>query len=146
LLIAAALVQVADSSAGWHAFAAIFAERGPAWPTSLHSRFWVGAGQRYGAVRTIVPRNQSPFYHDVDYWAFAHGMPTDMVNLARVDVGALEDLTRRRASEMREGRLDRDSLWIIEGVPGDALARMPRRKGDFIGGRPKRRGSAWRRP
>ena len=133
LLIAAALVQVADGSAGWRAYAATFAKRGPVWPTSLRSPFWQKAAGRYRAVRMIVPRNQSPLYRDVDAWALAHRLKTDIVYLARVDVGALDNLTRRRAAELGTGRLARDSLWIADGVPPQALAHMPRGSGDFVG-------------
>jgi hypothetical protein len=133
LLIAAALVQIADGSAGWRAYAGVFARHGATWPTPLRSAFWSQAGHRYRAIRRIAPRNYPPAFRDLAYWALTHRIPGDIVYLARYDAGALEHLTRRRGAELREGRLARDTLWITEGVPAGALARMPRGKGDFVG-------------
>jgi len=85
LLIAGALVQAADSSAGWRAYGETLALRGQSWPTGLVSPFWKCAGQRYRAVRLVVPRNRLPAYRDLGAWALAHGMTTDVVYLARSD-------------------------------------------------------------
>lgn len=132
LLVAAALLQIADSSAGWRAYATTFARHGSQWPRGLASPFWEAAGRRYTSVRLIVPRNRFPAYREIDSWALAHGMTTDLVYLARYDVAALEEVTRKRAGELRDGELARDTLWITDGVAADALARMPRRTGDRI--------------
>ena len=133
LLLAAALVQIADSSAGWRAYAATFTRQGPSWPTRLISSFWTEAGHRYRAVRLIVPRNQSPRYRDLAAWALANGMQTDIVYVARYDLAAFDALTRRNAEQLRIGKLARDTLWITTGTSPEALRRMPREKGDRIG-------------
>lgn len=133
LLLVAALLQIADSSAGWRAYATTFARHGRHWPNALTSSFWRAAGHRYTSVRLIVPRNRFPDYREVDNWALANGMTTDLVYLARYDAAALEAVTRQRVSELRHGRLSPDTLWITDGVAADALARMPRRIGDRIG-------------
>jgi hypothetical protein len=132
LLIAAALVQVADGSAGWRAYATNFALRGPAWPTALKSPFWDEAGHRYRSIRLVVPRNHLPEYRDLNAWALAHGIQTDIIYLARFDGPSFEAMALRRAAELRDGRLSRDTLWITHGVSAEALARMPRHATDLI--------------
>lgn len=132
LLIAAALIQIADGSAGWRGYTQTFARSGSTWPTRLTSPFWDQAGHRYKAVRLAVPRNRLPAYRDIAAWAHAHGMTTDVVYLARHDGAAFDQMARRRARELRTGRLARDTLWIMDGVPADIAARMPRRAGDVI--------------
>jgi hypothetical protein len=133
LLAGAALIQIADTSAGWRAFAETFAKRGPNWPTRLASPFWTEAGHRYRAVRLIVPRNQWPLYRDLAAWALANRMETDIVYVARYDLGAFEQLRKRHAAQMASGTLDRDTLWITAGLSPAELARMPRRGGDLVG-------------
>lgn len=132
LLAGAALIQIADSSAGWRAYAATFAQRGPNWPTGLVSPFWSEAGHRYRAVRLVVPRNQWPLYRDLASWARTNGMKTDIVYLARYDLGAFEQLRKSHAGQLRSGTLARDTLWITAGVSRGALALMPRQKGDLV--------------
>ena len=132
LLIAAALVQVMDTSAGWHSYRRTFARHGSSWPTQLVSPFWEQAGRRYRAVRLIAPRNHLPAYRDLAAWALAHRMKTDIVYLARLDTAAFDRLKRIRAAELHDGRLARDTLWIGEGVSPAALAQMPRGNGDLL--------------
>lgn len=126
LLIAAALVQIADTSAGWRSYGQVFDHPGSTWPTQLASPFWEQAGRRYRAVRLITPSSHSPVYRDLAAWAVAHGMKSDIVYLARVDAGAFDRLKRIRAAELHEGRLPRDTLWIGEA------AQMPRTAGDLV--------------
>lgn len=132
LLIAAALVQIIDTSAGWQAYASTFARTGATWPTQLVSPFWDQAGRRYKAVRLGAPRNRLPAYRDIAAWAHSHGMVTDVVYLARYDGAAFDLMSRRRAGELRSGRLARDTLWIMEDVPAETIAHMPRAPGDLI--------------
>jgi len=133
LLVAAAAVQIVDTSAGWRAYAATFARTGSSWPTSLQDPFWKKAAGRYRAVRLVVPRNRVSFYRDINAWALANGLRSDVIYLARYDRGALDRMATLRAEQVRRGSLPRDTLWIVDGVPADRLAAMPRRAGDFIG-------------
>lgn len=133
LLVVAAIVQVADTRAGWGGFSGILAQRGSQWPTTLQSPFWTEARGRYRAVRLITPRNHVPYYQDINSWALANGMASDVIYLARYDTASLERLVQVRAAEFREGRLARDTLWIIDGEPVEAVAAMPRRPQDFLG-------------
>jgi hypothetical protein len=133
LLAAAALLQLVDTSPGWRAYRSIFALEGPAWPTSLRAPFWTQARGRYRAIRLVVPRNHAPFYRDLNAWALAQGIGSDITYLARYDRAALERLTGRRAKQFAQGTLPRDTLWVLDGVPADRVAAMPRRPGDFVG-------------
>ena len=132
LLIAAAIVQVIDTGAGWQAYASTFARKGSTWPTRLTSPFWGQAGQRYKAVRLAAPRNRLPAYRDIAAWAHAHRMTTDVVYLARYDGAAFDRMARRRANDLRTGALARGTLWVLDGVPPATVARMPRGPGDLI--------------
>ena len=133
LLAGAALIQLADTSAGWRAYGPTFALHGPAWPTSLRSPFWTQAKGHYRAIRLVVPRNHAPFYRDLNAWALAQGIGSDVIYLARYDRGALERLTRERAEQFAQGRLPRDTLWVLDGVPDARIAAMPRHAEDFVG-------------
>ena len=132
LLIAAAIVQIIDTGAGWQAYASTFARTGSTWPTRLASPFWDQAGQRYKAVRLAAPRNRLPAYRDIASWAHAHRMTTDIVYLARYDGAAFDLMARRRADELHRGGLARDTLWVLDGVPPATVARMPRGAGDRV--------------
>lgn len=132
LLIAAATLQIIDTSAGWQAYASTFARTGAVWPTRLVSPFWDRAGHRYKAVRLAAPRNRLPAYRDIAAWAHGHGMTTDVVYLARYDGAAFDLMSARRTDELRSGRLARDTLWIIDNVPAETIARMPRGPTDLI--------------
>lgn len=133
LLAAAALLQIVDTSAGWRAYAATFAQRGSTWPTSLRSPFWAEAKDRYKAIRLAVPRNHVPYYRDLNAWALANGMRSDIIYLARYDTGALERLTRLRAEQMRRGTLPRDTLWVVDAMSAEQAEALKRRPGDFVG-------------
>jgi len=133
MLAIAALVQIVDTSAGWRPYAETFARQGTTWSTSLDSPFWADARDRYKAIRLAVPRNHAPFYRDLNAWALANGMRSDVIYLARYDRGALERLTRLRAGQLRKGTLPRDTLWVVDAMPVELAEAQKRRPGDFVG-------------
>lgn len=132
LLAVAALVQIADTSAGWKAYAQTFAKQGRQWSTALRSPFWDQAAKRYRAVGLIVPVNRSPYYRDVSAWAQAHGMKSELVYLARYDVQAMEQLRAARVRQYVDGSFARDTLWVTDGLTPAQLAKLKRRPGDLL--------------
>ncbi|HEX7044424.1 MAG TPA: DUF6311 domain-containing protein [Burkholderiales bacterium] len=114
LLALALLLQVVDTSAGWHPIRrSLMVDAQAQWQTPLQSRFWREAASRYTRVRMIPPRNEAPGWQIFASYANAHGLATDAVYLARPDAAGLAAITRRAERMLASGTYERDTLYVF---------------------------------
>jgi hypothetical protein len=114
LLIAVAIVvQVFDTSAGWGSYRARFHEP-TAFRTPLVSGFWFQAPSVYKRVRLVPPDNKAENWAVFADYAQAHGLATDAVYLARVDLDRATDHMRRTGTMLSNGAFDPETIYILQ--------------------------------
>ncbi len=117
LLLAAAILQLIDTSAGWWPIGARMAKAGPSWTTPIQSPWWSAAAKRYKKVRGLPPAPIATHWEVVGYYALTHGLQTDAVYFSRLDTGRFLALQGKAARMMQEGGFDPDTLYVL----GDAV-------------------------
>jgi hypothetical protein len=121
LLAGALLLQVVDISAGIARFRALTEAAPPVAAERLPSPFWDAAATRYQRVRGVPTDNFGAHWEPVARFAAAHRLPTDVVYMSRVDPGVVDRLRLRTLFEIREGRWERDTLYILRNPAARAL-------------------------
>ncbi len=82
-------------------------------PTELRAPFWAQAAERYRHVRRLPTRALAPGWEPVAFFAQQHGMGTDMVQVARLDVKPFWQLEQRKRARLFEGDPEPDSLYLL---------------------------------
>jgi hypothetical protein len=113
LLVVAAVVQVADTSAGWGEHLKRFHRR-RALHSPLTSAFWYEAPKTYRRVRVVPPGNIMENWAEIADYAQRFGLGTDAVYLARIDAGRMRDLVRRTDGMLDRGTLDPDTFYVMQ--------------------------------
>jgi hypothetical protein len=114
LLAGAALIQAADTSAGWLPIRRNLERSGDSWPSPLKAEFWRQVPGRYREIRVLPPVNHGLNYAPFAYLAAMHGLTTDSVYLARVDHQKLERAKRRAARLMKTGRYSASTIYVLD--------------------------------
>ena len=114
VLAAAAVVQVVDTAPGWTHVKAHFHKRA-AVRSPLTSGFWFEAPAMYRRVRLVPPGNLMDNWELIAGYAERHGLATDAVYAARIDVARATALSRETASRLAEGTFDRQTFYILQG-------------------------------
>jgi hypothetical protein len=133
ILIIAATLQVADTSAGWGHFATSVAKDGSEWPSPMRSPVWKELARRYRTIRQAVPaRYYTSTSRDVSYFALKNGLGTDAVYLARVNASGFAALSARAAESRRTGVFGTDSIWLLDRATFLMLRPRSACRGDFV--------------
>jgi hypothetical protein len=114
VLALAVVIQVADTSAGWLRVRETSSRQGADWPTALQDPFWHQAGNEYRTLRRILAQSHAPGWSDLAHFALVHGMPTDIVYLARFSFARLGALRFDGQSRVAAGRFDSETLYILD--------------------------------
>ncbi|HET9955553.1 MAG TPA: DUF6311 domain-containing protein, partial [Polyangiaceae bacterium] len=114
LMLTIVLLQAVDTSAGWLPIRRDLQLSGSTWDTPLRSAFWSQASRQYTELRMVPPRNQAPGYAPLAYYAGTHGMGTNAIYLARVDLDRLNAATRAADRTIRLAHFDERSLLILD--------------------------------
>jgi hypothetical protein len=114
MLLGAALLQAADTSAGWLPIRRAMAPVGPTWSSPLRSSFWAKVPTKYRRIHMVMPENQKPGFEVFAYFAAMNGMVTDAFYGARIDQAALKAAKRRARASLKSGRYDADTLYVLD--------------------------------
>ncbi len=115
LLAVAVAVQIVDTHPGWSYFRPNVKRAGKEWLTApLRSPFWAEAARFYKKLRVLPFGNQREHWAALGYYALRHGLSTDVVYLARVDLRAQEELQRKGRETIELARFDRDTLYVLQ--------------------------------
>ncbi len=115
LLVAALLIQVADTSAAWTGIRRnLMPAPATAWATPLEDSFWEAAALRYRKVRWIPPQNFSPHWLALSTYAAKHRMGTDAVYLARVGSRKLAAAQAAALRAVETGRYASDTFYVLD--------------------------------
>lgn len=113
LLVAAVLLQVIDTSAGWGEHLKRFHRR-RAVHSPMTSAFWYEAPKAYRRVRVVPPGNILENWAIIADYAQRLGLGTDAVYLARIDSGRMRDLVRRTDAMLDRGVFDDGTFYIMQ--------------------------------
>ena len=115
LLAIAICVQVVDTRAGWrHVHNVLTVPPASAWNTPLIDPYWDKAATAYSKVVRFPIENQPKNWQYIAHWAAQNGMATSIVYLARIDLGRLREATLELEDQLRSGRLEPDTLYLVD--------------------------------
>jgi hypothetical protein len=115
LLAGALLVQVIDTSEGWHKHYVHFRDtRASTWRTPLQSDFWRVVGAEYKKLRHVPLEHHASDYAIWADFAASHGMATDSTYLARVDPERLRAAQAANEGAIELGEFERDTLYVLD--------------------------------
>ncbi|HEY0502918.1 MAG TPA: DUF6311 domain-containing protein [Lysobacter sp.] len=83
-------------------------------PAELRAPFWTQAAEKYRNLRRLPTKATAPGWEPVAFFAQQHGLGTDMVQVARLDVKPFWELEQRKRAQLLEGALDADSLYLLD--------------------------------
>lgn len=126
------VLQVVDTHVAWQGNAdRVAAQRSRVWPTILVSPFWDKAGAVYKNLRRFPIVNREKDWEHFAYLAFTHRMATNTVYQSRFDEFAAAKTDFRFLETLKSGRLDADTLYVLDERYADA-ARDYRRSNDLL--------------
>lgn len=116
LLLAAVVLQVADTSAGWRPIREhLMVERSSDWEPELTGAFWDSAASHYDKLRRIPPASKMPEnWATLAHYAARHGMATDVAYLARFSDVAFSRLQADGEAAVANGTYDLDTLYVLD--------------------------------
>jgi len=107
------VLQVADVSAGVLARRSALATLPPTLPSIAQAPFWGEAAARYARLRSVPTTIRAPGWVRTARLASELRLPTDAVYLARVDVKVWDALKARTEDEIRTGRYEPGTLYVL---------------------------------
>ena len=81
---------------------------------NLSNRFWVDAAMHYHHLTLVPSVNRPPNWENFSIYAATHGMTTNAVHMARVDLGKQEASNLKLNQQIDTGAFDPDTLYIVE--------------------------------
>ena len=115
VLLAALVIQVVDTSAGWLPMRhSLMTKADSQWASPLTDPFWADAANRYSKVRHIPAGNLPPHWQTLAFYAGRHGLATDAVYLARVGQSAADHARQNAIATLVNGQYEPDALYILD--------------------------------
>lgn len=115
LLVLAVVFQIVDNGGAYKRLRhQLMIKRSSAWSSPLVDPFWDHAALKYAKIRWIQTANHSQHWRTIAYYAGTHGLSTDAVYLARVDIEALIKTVNKENEKIKTGRYENDTLYFLE--------------------------------
>lgn len=114
LLLVLVVAQLVDLYPGLSGLRATLLARTRGTPALLNGPFWDAAGQRYGTLRQLPLALMSPGWERLAFYAQAHRMRTDAVQLARIDWPNYLALYNQGHAALLGDRLDPSTLYLLD--------------------------------
>jgi hypothetical protein len=115
ILLALAILQVADTYKGWDKLHAYFEGlRGSNIEHSLTHEFWKQAPKEYSIIKLIPPQNWPDRWNTFAAYAVENKMATNSVFLARFDMRKVEEAKISANADMVSGNLDPKTIYVIQ--------------------------------
>jgi hypothetical protein len=112
LLIIGITLQFADLREKFAEFHHEFRHQ-PTWQTPLKDPLWEQAALRYRNFSVVPPQLEGDAYIPLAHLAALHGVRIDVGYVARPDNAALKAYVDKQSTEVAEGRLRSDTLYIL---------------------------------
>lgn len=123
LLLALLALQWVDVSKGIRFRASLIAGAPHGIPERLFDPFWPEAARHYQRIRATPAGNMGEGWESIARLAARNGLPTDSVYMARLDDTAAAALTARVREELRTGRYEPGTLYVLRDAPSREVAR-----------------------
>lgn len=122
VLVALLVLQVVDLYPGWSQVRANNRARAAmTLPGDLRSAFWDEAGGKYQNLRRIPTTFAGPGWEAAAFYAQRHGMATEIVQVARLDVKPFWALDQRKRAQLFAGAPEPDSLYLVNDSMVDTV-------------------------
>jgi len=132
VLCVLAAVQFTDMQPGFARLWRYFPPEQAVVPLRLADPFWREAARRYVRVRLAPTGLQAPHWEEVAVFAATCFLPTDAVYLARVDPARAEALNAAVLDQLRTGRPEAGSFYVLGSPATQQAARDGMRPGDHL--------------
>jgi hypothetical protein len=113
VVVAAAMLQVIDTSHGWRTMRARFDLNASTWTTSLTSDFWKVAAAGKTRIRRVPPGNALPQYEQIAYYALLNHLITDSVYQSRMDMDTFVAVRAAGDAAVKSGAYEPDTLYVL---------------------------------
>ena len=116
ILGACFLIQAVDTSKGWLLNRKQLAHYHSTDEHVHHlsNRFWVDAAKHYHHLTLVPSINRPPNWENFSIYAATHGMTTNAIHMARVDLNKEEASNLKLNQQINSGTFDRETLYIVE--------------------------------
>ena len=118
MMFVALLFQVFDSREGWQSMRTQSSvESNSEWASTLQSPLWNELATHYSAIRWITGGEEIPSPPDIAYFAATHGMATNAVSQARVNLHKRDAGIAQDALVLASGNFLPNTLYILSPLP-----------------------------
>jgi len=116
ILGACFLIQTADTSKGWllnrkqlshYVSSDMHAKK-------LSNHFWKEAAQKYRHLTLVPSVNRPPNWENFSIYAASHGLTTNAVHMARIDLVKQDESNARLNQQIDSGAFDANTLYVVE--------------------------------
>ncbi len=110
------LIQAADTSKGWLANRAQLAhyQSEDIHVQKLSNSFWSKAPSHYRHLTLVPSVNRPPNWENFSIYAASHGLTTNAVHMARIDLAKQDESNARLNQQIDSGSFNQDTLYIVE--------------------------------
>ena len=127
------VIQIADTSAGWlPKRQQLMQPKSSEWGTSLTDPFWGEAAKKYKKIVRIAAANNNHNWETFAYYAVRNHLATNSIFLARVDEQKMITENHRLNLQIKEGKYDPDTLYILENDKVIPALKSLNRKSDLL--------------
>jgi hypothetical protein len=115
LLTVFAVIQIADTSAGWlPRRQQMGTHYGRTLPSPLHDQFWPQAGRVYHTLHMVRWASLRSDWAIFAIYADRHRMGTDSVYLTRIDEDRRASVESRQVDQLSRGEFEPTSLYVLD--------------------------------
>ena len=116
ILGACFLIQTADTSKGWLANRQQLAhyQSEDIHVQKLSNTFWSKAPSHYHHLTLVPSVNRPPNWENFSIYAASHGLTTNAVHMARIDLAKQDESNARLNQQIDSGAFDADTLYVVE--------------------------------
>jgi hypothetical protein len=116
ILGACFLIQAIDTSKGWLANRQQLAHyHSPdTYLQKLSNSFWRAAPSHYRHLTLVPSMNRPPNWENFSIYAASHGLSTNAVHMARIDLTKQETSNTKLNQQIDSGVFDADTLYVLE--------------------------------
>jgi hypothetical protein len=110
------LIQAADTSKGWLANRQQLAnyQSDDMLIQKLSNSFWIKAAGHYRHLTLVPSINRPANWENFSIYAASHGLTTNAVHMARIDLAKQDESNARLNQQIDTGSFDLDTLYIVE--------------------------------
>lgn len=135
LIVTAAIIQVADTSAGWlNIKSALFVTHSNSSKNKLQNPFWDEAWHHYRSIELnpVVNNVRQPNWEILALYANEHKMATNSILLARISGTQVARANEQWTLKAKTNQLDSDTLYILDEANANFILKTANLNQDLL--------------